>query len=100
MSHEIPIEIINKILLYRTPHPNSIIIKTFINDLYDVQCRLKGNNFTFYKLLQYNTLFKHKEFIDYSFVKKYNVCWNFFKFFKTEKQYLCFNTYKSTSLFN
>jgi hypothetical protein len=83
----LPIELINKIIILRPAHPVGKLIIDFNEYLKDVQKELKGNSYTFLKCLNF---FSHhnKIFIDQSF-KEFDFCWKFFKFFQTNKEYLC-----------
>ena len=79
----LPMEIINKILIMREPHPLSLLIKNFIEYLDGIQIHLKGKDFTVKKTLDF---FSRNRKITNNFIDKrfnnFDFCWRFFKFFK------------------
>ena len=86
----IPLDIVNKILIMRPRHPVGKLIIDFNNYLTEIKIELKGNNYTFKKCLDF---FSRNHYIDKFFIdkrfKEFGFCWRFFKFFQTDKEHLC-----------
>ncbi len=75
-------EIVNKILIMRGTHPNTVIMKKFLDYLNDIQIYLKGRKFTVRKCLDFFS--RNRKFDNNSIDKRFNefdFCWRFFKFF-------------------
>jgi hypothetical protein len=78
----LPIEIVNKILIMRPVHPVAKLIFDFNEYLKIIRQELNGNHYTFSKCLDfYSRNYKSKmKFIDKRF-REFDFCWRFFKFF-------------------